>query len=139
MERAPWVIVTSVPSATPPAPERPEPGEDDALWIRRVACAEINGRRVNEAIDRGHTNGGNPVFLCECGRVGCATKVSLSQETYDRVRTSFDRFVLAPGHELPLVDAVVEIGNGFVIVEKRGNAAVMARNTDPRQQQEQDR
>ena len=126
--------MTTVPSATPPVPERPEPGEDDALWIRRVACAEINGRRVNEAIDRGHQNGGDPVFLCECGRVGCAAKVSPSQETYDRVRTRFDRFVLVRGHELPPVDHVVEIGNGFVIVEKRGTAGEMARATDPRQQ-----
>src|SRR5690349_25100789 len=61
---------------------------------RRMALAEINGRRVNEAIQRGRANAEVAVFVCECGSLGCATTIELPVAEYERVRTSFERFVI---------------------------------------------
>jgi hypothetical protein len=52
---------------------------------------------------------------------------------YEAVRTSFDRFFLVPGHELPPVDKVVERHDGyFVVIKAEGEAREMAAETDPR-------
>ena len=108
-----------------------EEGDD---YARRVAKQEINGRRVNEAIERGRLgNRSDAAFVCECGRLGCNDTLSLSLPEYEAVRTSFDRFFLVPGHELPPVDKVVERHDGYLVVIKaEGEAREMAAETDPR-------
>ena len=102
---------------------------------RRIALTEINGRRVNEAIEQGHAGRDTAVFVCECGELGCATTLELALEEYDRVRTSFDRFIVVPGHEIPKAEEVVERGERFHVVAKVGEAAEMARADDPRAQE----
>jgi hypothetical protein len=107
---------------------------DQEAWARRVAKQEINGRRVNEAIERGRLEESGPAsFVCECGRIGCNVTLTLSLDEYEAVRTNFDRFVVVPGHELPPVDMVVERHAGYVVVIKaEGEAREMAAETDPR-------
>ena len=47
-------------------------GRTRKSWARRVAKQEINGRRVNEAIERGRLGESDEgSFVCECGRIGC--------------------------------------------------------------------
>lgn len=107
------------------------PGEQ-APWKRRAAAAEINGRRVNEAIERG-TGGPAPVFVCECGNLGCQAKVTLSIPDYESVRQDFDRFFVVPGHEIAGVDQVVEEHPDFlVVVKKEPEAKAMAAESDQR-------
>jgi hypothetical protein len=108
--------------------------EDQDDYARRVAKQEINGRRVNEAIERGRmADRTDAAFVCECGRVGCNATLSLSLHEYEAVRTSFDRFFLVPGHELPPVDRIVERHDGyFVVIKADGQAREMAAETDPR-------
>jgi hypothetical protein len=101
-------------------------------WKRRAAFAEINGRRVNEAIERG-TSGPAPVFVCECGHFGCTATVSLSIEDYEAVRIDSDRFLLVPGHEIYGVDRVVDSHGDYLVVVKRGQEVrEMARDADER-------
>lgn len=105
---------------------------EQAPWKRRAAAAEINGRRVNEAIERG-TDGPQPVFVCECGHLGCQAKVTLSIPDYESVRRDFDRFLVVPGHEIEGVDEVVEEHPGFlVVVKKEPEAKAMAEQADQR-------
>ena len=99
---------------------------------RRMALAEINGRRVNEAIQRGRQDDETAVFVCECGSLGCATTLEMPVTEYERVRTDFERFVVVPGHEIPDIEDVVERARGFTVVAKRGEAAVLAKHGDPR-------
>ena len=100
---------------------------------RRAVNAEINGRRVNEAIERGDTDGGTAVFVCECGYVGCNTTVELSIADYEEVRTDFDRFLVVPGHEIDEVDRVVERHSEHLVVVKREpEAKAAAHATDER-------
>ncbi|HYG97079.1 MAG TPA: hypothetical protein VD741_08215, partial [Solirubrobacterales bacterium] len=79
--------------------ERPDAGEP--LWKQRITQTEINGRRVNEAIEQGDEGVETAVFVCECGYLGCTTTVELGIAEYEEVRTDFNRFLLIPGHEIP--------------------------------------
>lgn len=104
-----------------------------AVAIDRPVVAEIRGRQVNEAIERGARGQESAVFLCECGNFGCSRTIALSLEAYAEVRRSFDRFLIAPGHELSTVDRVVERHEDYCVVVKRsGRPAELAKATDPR-------
>lgn len=100
---------------------------------RRAAAAEINGRQVNEAIERGLPGADSAVFVCECGYLGCSTTLRLSVTAYEAVRTDFDRFLVVPGHEIEEVDEVVERHPDHLVVVKRpGVPKEMARASDLR-------
>jgi hypothetical protein len=102
-------------------------------FVARAASAEINGRRVNEAIERGTESARKAVFVCECGNLGCTATVELTIAEYELVRSSFDRFLVIPGHEIESVEDVVERHDSYLVVAKRdGQAVAMAAVTDDR-------
>lgn len=108
-------------------------GEGEPSWKQRITLAEINGRRVNEAIERGDEGGGSAVFVCECGHLGCSSTVELGIDDYEEVRTDFDRFLVIPGHEIVAVDRVVERHpEHLVVVKYPEGAREKARETDER-------
>jgi hypothetical protein len=105
----------------------------DERFQRRAAAAEINGRRVNEAIEPRGPADRSAVFVCECGNLGCSDTVELSVAEYEDVRTSFDRFFVVPGHEIDEVDKVVERHPHYLTVVKRApEAREMAQASDER-------
>ena len=98
-----------------------------------AAAREINGRRVNEAIERGHPPGARAIFLCECGNLGCNQRVELTIDQYEAVRCSFERFLIVPGHEIPWVEDVLERHPDYLVVAKRDDEArEMADKSDRR-------
>jgi hypothetical protein len=102
----------------------------------RIAHNETLFREVNERIEAGQwpTERGDPAaFRCECGSLGCNRLVELTLEDYERVRASPTHFLLAAGHEIPAIERVVEREAGYVVVEKAGDAADVAEETDPRE------
>jgi hypothetical protein len=100
---------------------------------RQAAAAEINGRRVNEAIEPRGRLRQTAVFVCECGHLPCGETVEMALAEYEAVRTSFDRFLVVPGHEIEEVDEVVERHADYLVVVKRPpEAREMARATDGR-------
>lgn len=100
---------------------------------RRAAAAEINGRRVNEAIEPSGHPRQSAVFVCECGHLPCGETVAMALAEYEAVRTSFDRFLVVPGHEIEEVDEVVERHPGYLVVVKRPpEAREMAHASDER-------
>jgi hypothetical protein len=102
---------------------------------RRAAANEATIRDVNEGIERGQWPGeeDTPVaFRCECARLGCNQLVELSVREYEHVRASPKRFVVRPGHEIHDLETVIETRAGYVIVEKRDQAAEVAEQHDPR-------
>jgi len=114
------------------AGERAPTRRGDELSVRRAALLQVNGRRVNEAIDRGAQDVKRSAFVCECGNIGCNALVELHLTEYEAVREDFDRFLVIPGHEVDGVDEVVERRDGYVVVAKIGTAAAIAADTDPR-------
>jgi hypothetical protein len=102
-------------------------------FVERAASAEINGRRVNEAIERGTEAAQQAVFVCECGNLGCTGTIQMTISAYEQVRSSFDRFLVMPGHEIESVEDVVERHDGYLVVAKRdGQAVAMAAAADDR-------
>jgi hypothetical protein len=111
--------------------ERKDAGEP--LWKQRITQTEINGRRVNEAIEQGEEGVRTAVFVCECGHLGCNSTVELGIAEYEEVRTDFNRFLVLPGHEMPEVDQVIERHPQHLVVAKRdAGAQAAARKADER-------
>jgi hypothetical protein len=102
---------------------------------RRRAMNEAVFREINEAIERGAWPGeesAQGAFRCECAERGCNKLVPIAPRAYEQVRAHARRFILLPGHEDQAVETVVEREGGYVVVEKHGDAALVAEATDPR-------
>ena len=96
-------------------------GADRPGIVHRVASALADlGVNIVDLSTRS-VSGGAYVLLLE-----------LSLPTYERVRQNPRRFLLAPGHEVPEVEVVVERAEAYVVVEKRGEAGDLAERLDPR-------
>ena len=57
-------------------------------------------------------------YLCECADLGCPERVAVPHAEYRRVRRHSAEFIVAPGHEQPHFEEVVERGHRFVVVRK---------------------
>ena len=81
---------------------------------------EVN-QRVAELRDHGSWGAEDRLIEihCECGAFpACDAKLSLPLEGYERVRSQDDRFAVAPGHESPELETVVERTETWLIVDK---------------------
>jgi hypothetical protein len=105
--------------------------------VRRRAENEALFRSLNEAIEGTEIGKGadasEPIdFVCECSSAECMKVVSVSREEYEAVREGESTFIVAPGHEEPEIEDLVVSHSGFSVVEKRGGAAAVAEETNPR-------
>jgi hypothetical protein len=101
----------------------------------RLGHNEAVFRDINERIEAGTwiSSASEAIaFACECAALRCNVLVELTVSEYEAVRAHPRRFLLAPGHELPAIETVVHQGEGYVVVEKTGDAAKAAEATDPR-------
>jgi hypothetical protein len=103
----------------------------------RLAKNEVLFREVNERIRDSAAAGGirddrNLGFVCECSNVDCTLRLRVSIGDYERTRSDPAQFLVALGHELPEIEDVVTVEDGFQIVRKEGAAAVLAEKRDPR-------
>jgi hypothetical protein len=102
---------------------------------QRIAANEAAFRSINEGIQRGQWPGEETAtiaFRCECAQLGCNRMIELSVRDYERIRRFGRRFAVASGHELPEGETVVDRRDGYVVVEKFGQAGALAEATDPR-------
>ena len=94
-------------------------------------------REVNERIEDVGTTlmpDDQPMeFLCECDDRDCVEKVSATRAEYEAIRAVGTHFVVLPGHEDPNVEHVVHQTERFLVVEKEGEAAHEAEESDPRE------
>jgi hypothetical protein len=106
----------------------------DRSTLERIAQNEGLFREVNEAIERGLWPGEEDTapFRCECAALECNAVVTLDVHEYERIRQHPRRFFVLEGHEVPDAEEVVQRGTGWVVVEKRGQAGVVAESIDPR-------
>jgi hypothetical protein len=107
-----------------------------SLWDERAARNEALFREVNERIEDQEyppERAGTAEFVCECADGVCTERITVPLATYERVRSDPHLFLVAPGHERPELDQLVEQGDGFVIVRKDTPASArIAERTDPR-------
>src|SRR5581483_8734753 len=96
----------------------------------RLARNEMLFREVNERIEGialTHPQDDHRYkFLCECSNRDCNLMLPLSLGTYEEARADPAVFVVAPGHELPEIEEVVERRDGYQLVRKFGAAAELA-------------
>ena len=72
-------------------------------------------------------------FHCECGQTTCLEKIDLPPSLYEQILGERYRFVVLPGHEQPGVERIVEEDEGFLIVEKVGEAREQVDKDHPQQ------
>jgi hypothetical protein len=89
---------------------------------------------IQRANERSATDGSAPVaYVCECGDVTCETPITLTIAEYEAVRASATRFAIAPNHENPESEFVVDEHALYTVVEKiAANVRRIIRDTDPR-------
>ncbi|MBV9309683.1 MAG: hypothetical protein JOZ73_02565 [Solirubrobacterales bacterium] len=107
---------------------------------RRKAMNEAVFRELNEQIKAIHTRfalqeAREPLdVVCECDRADCIKRLEVSVDVYERVRKESACFFVAPGHEDPAVEDIVDSAGNYVIVRKHpGDPQRIAEQTDPRQ------
>jgi hypothetical protein len=101
----------------------------------RLAHNESVFREINERIEAGtwvSSPAQRVAFACECAALRCNLLIEVAIAEYEAVRAHPRRFLLAPGHELASIEAVVGRGDGYVVVEKQGDAGHTAESEDPR-------
>ena len=99
-------------------------GENEAIFrdVNETVASVATARSVTEPI----------LFLCECADEFCSASIPLSTEEYERVRAVSEHFAVTPEHVVPEVERVVEKHRHYWVVEKFGEAAEVAEETDPR-------
>jgi hypothetical protein len=93
----------------------------------RVAKNEAMYRSVNRELEQASQEAGEEAtdridVLCECGRDSCEATLELTIAEYDDAHRQRDRFVVAPGHEDDEIERVVTRAEGYLIVDKFGEA-----------------
>ena len=101
----------------------------------RLARNEAMFREVNERIEKVTERfaAADPMsFVCECVDNTCSRHVELTREEYEDAAEQRKRFAVAPDHDDPELENVVERHKGYIVVEKFGAGARVATATDPR-------
>ena len=93
--------------------------------LERQARNEALMREVNERMAELREQGswGDDDLLmeihCECGAFPtCDARLRLPVEEYEQIRSQDDRFAVAPGHESPELETVVEQRETWLVVDK---------------------
>jgi hypothetical protein len=93
-------------------------------------------REVNERIEDLNEGRGTILplgeWVCECADEACVGRMKLTVPEYEAIRQDGNRFPVLPGHEQLDVERVVERNERYLVVEKLGKGAAVAREHDPR-------
>jgi hypothetical protein len=90
----------------------------------RYAANEAAYRRVNERIRsyKERYDRADPMaFRCECAEGACIDPIHVSLDEYRRVRRHSRRFLIAPDHDAPELERVVERNSRYWVVEKNAD------------------
>jgi hypothetical protein len=100
----------------------------------RIAKIESRFRDVNERIAESADEVGLPQadLVCECADPECGHPIAASLDDYERVRSDGALFVIAPEHDVPEHEEVVESRPGYRVVEKLRGVGDVARRLSPR-------
>jgi hypothetical protein len=106
--------------------------EREAQVARTEALFRDVNERIAESADR--FNAGDAEFVCECADPACAERVPATLHKYEEVRSDGTHFLLAPGHELPELERVVERPHRRSVVVEKFNSIVVrtVRRLNPR-------
>ena len=101
-----------------------------------MAENEVRFRALNERLREGSDTWGPGdgivELVCECADEDCMRSITLTPRDYEAVRSDETQFVVVQGHERLEVEDVVAGREGWLVVRKRGEAAEIAADADPR-------
>jgi hypothetical protein len=98
----------------------------------RAAKNQSLFREVNERIEELVHSTTFIEFVCECANESCNELMPLMREEYEQIRASSNRFFVIPGHEVRVVEEILEANDRYCLVAKLGTGAPMAEHFDPR-------
>ena len=101
----------------------------------KMARTEAAFREVNEAIAKTaeRFEATETDFVCECADPECAHRISAELTDYEEVRANPTHFLIAPGHDEPSIERVVEATPEYSVVEKFGaRIQKIVRSLNPR-------
>jgi hypothetical protein len=100
----------------------------------RIAKTESLFRDVNERIAETADQFGveDPALVCECADPECGKRIEATLEDYERTRADGAQFLVAPGHEEPEYEEVVDTRPGFRVVAKLRSLGAVTRRLNPR-------
>jgi|SRR5436190_23908246 len=84
----------------------------------RLAANEVRFREINEAAQPQRETQGSGRFVCECADRSCTAWIEMPLGAYTAVREHPRWFIVAPSHEIPDVETIVERGDGYFVIEK---------------------
>lgn len=92
-------------------------------------------RLLNERLEKRAVEGSREAtfeIVCECAREECTVRIPILVAEYEAVRSEPTKFVVVDGHSDASIEQVVDSGDGYEIVEKLGEAALVAEVENPR-------
>jgi hypothetical protein len=100
---------------------------------RRIAANEALFRDTNERIARHDaTTHADLEILCECGDRECLERISVTVAEYEEARSDPTLFLAKPGHLKADAEQVLAEHAGHQLIQKTGEAAIVAEERDPR-------
>ena len=84
----------------------------------RLAQNEARFREINESAQPQRETQGGGRFVCECADRGCMQWIEVSPAEYAAVRQHPRRFLIAPSHEVPDIETIIERKSGYFVIEK---------------------
>lgn len=84
----------------------------------RLAANEARFRDINQSAQPRRESQGTGRFICECADRSCTTWITVPPEVYAAVRADSHKFIVAPGHETPDIESVIERCDGYFVIAK---------------------
>jgi hypothetical protein len=103
---------------------------------KRAALNQAVARDANETVEDVAAAWDPPsdpiVIRCECSHADCRETLRVSLAEYESVRDDPRQFLVVPEHVDERIDRVVGSVRSYALVEKVGEGAAVAEETDPR-------
>ena len=102
-------------------------GENEALF--REVNERLKDRKEDDSVWVSPSG-----WVCECALETCTERIEMSPRQYEQLRSEATHFAVVPSqeHVSPDFERVVEKRERYWVVEKVGEAAEVAEETDPR-------
>jgi hypothetical protein len=93
-----------------------------------LAANEALFREMNERVEErvALTEPTTFEILCECARLECTERITLTTEEYEAAHSDPAQFTVVPGHVTHDIEEVVAHNDRFETVRKKGEAAEVA-------------
>jgi hypothetical protein len=101
--------------------------EREVRAARNQALFRALNERLRELNESFASLTGTFTITCECADGSCIEMVEIRPDDYLAIRAEPRHFAVLPGHVYPDVETVVRENDGYVVVEKLGEAADVAR------------